>query len=65
MHLNDLREKEIEALTTQANDLQIENPSNLKKHELHFFNKFYFEKILEDQTFFGHKSTLVVPRKII
>jgi transcription termination factor Rho len=36
MHLNDLREKDIAELTTMAEELQIENPSNLKKHELIF-----------------------------
>ncbi len=36
MHLNDLREKDIAELTQMAEDIQIENPSNLKKHELIF-----------------------------
>jgi transcription termination factor Rho len=36
MHLNDLREKDIAELTTMAEEIQIENPSNLKKHELIF-----------------------------
>lgn len=36
MHLNDLREKEIDELNTLAESMEIENPSNLKKHELIF-----------------------------
>ncbi len=36
MHLNDLREKDIAELTQMAEEIQIENPSNLKKHELIF-----------------------------
>lgn len=36
MHLNDLREKAIADLITLAEELQIENPGNQKKHELIF-----------------------------
>lgn len=36
MHLNDLREMEISELNELAVDLEIENPGNLKKHELIF-----------------------------
>lgn len=36
MHLNDLREKDMVELTQMAENLNIENPSNLKKHELIF-----------------------------
>lgn len=36
MHLNDLRAKSIEELTTMAEAHEIENPANLKKHELIF-----------------------------
>ncbi len=36
MHLNDLREKEINELNTLAESMDIENPSSLKKHELIF-----------------------------
>ncbi|MBT7610663.1 MAG: transcription termination factor Rho [Bacteriovoracaceae bacterium] len=36
MHLNDLREKEIKELSKIAEEMKIENPSTLKKHELIF-----------------------------
>ncbi len=36
MHLNDLREKEINELAKMAADLEIENPGAMKKHELIF-----------------------------
>ncbi len=36
MHLNDLREKDIEELTRMATDAEIENAAGLKKHELIF-----------------------------
>lgn len=36
MHLTDMREKDIEELTKMAEEAQIENPANLKKHELIF-----------------------------
>jgi len=36
MHLNDLREKDIKELTKMAEEMQIENPSGLKRHELIF-----------------------------
>ena len=36
MHLNELREKDIKTLTQMSQDLKIENPSGMKKHELIF-----------------------------
>lgn len=36
MHLNDLREKEIKELNIMAEEMKIENPSNMKRHELIF-----------------------------
>jgi transcription termination factor Rho len=36
MHLNDLREKEIKELSKLAEEMQIENPSSMKKHEVIF-----------------------------
>lgn len=36
MHLNDLREMEISELTKMATELKIENPGNMKKHEVIF-----------------------------
>ena len=36
MNLSDMREKDIEELTKLAEEAQIENPANLKKHELIF-----------------------------
>jgi transcription termination factor Rho len=36
MNLSDMRQKEIEELTKLAEEAQIENPANLKKHELIF-----------------------------
>lgn len=36
MHLNDLREKEIKELSKMAEEMQIENPSSMKKHEVIF-----------------------------
>jgi transcription termination factor Rho len=36
MHLNDLRENDIKQLSKIAEDMSIENPSTLKKHELIF-----------------------------
>ncbi|MCO4793553.1 MAG: Rho termination factor N-terminal domain-containing protein, partial [Bacteriovoracaceae bacterium] len=36
MHLNDLREKDPKDLTKMAEEMKIENPSSMKKHELIF-----------------------------
>jgi len=36
MNLSEMREKDIEELTAMAEEAQIENPANLKKHELIF-----------------------------
>jgi transcription termination factor Rho len=36
MHLNDLREKNIEELSKMATDAEIENAAGMKKHEIIF-----------------------------
>lgn len=36
MHLNDLREKEIEELTNMATDMGVENPGSMRRHEVIF-----------------------------
>ncbi len=36
MHLNDLREKDINELSTMAEEMGIDNPGSMKKHELIF-----------------------------
>ncbi len=36
MHLNELREKDIKKLTQMAEDLKVENPGGMKKHEIIF-----------------------------
>ena len=59
MHLNDLREKEIEELTTMAEELQIENPSNLKKHELIFAILKATAK--DDKAIFGNGVLEILP----
>jgi transcription termination factor Rho len=59
MHLNDLREKDIAELTTMAEDLQIENPSNLKKHELIFAILKATAK--EDKGIFGNGVLEILP----
>ncbi|MFA6238371.1 MAG: transcription termination factor Rho [Bacteriovorax sp.] len=59
MHLNDLREKDIAELTTMAEDIQIENPSNLKKHELIFAILKATAK--EDKGIFGNGVLEILP----
>ncbi len=59
MHLNDLREKEIAALTTMAEEIQIENPSNLKKHELIFAILKATAK--DDKAIFGNGCLEILP----
>jgi len=59
MHLNDLREKDIAELTTMAEELQIENPSNLKKHELIFAILKATAK--EDKGIFGNGVLEILP----
>ena len=59
MHLNELREKEIAELTTQAEELQIENPSNLKKHELIFAILKATAK--DDKAIFGNGVLEILP----
>ena len=59
MHLNELREKEIAELTTMAEDLQIENPSNLKKHELIFAILKATAK--DDKAIFGNGVLEILP----
>lgn len=59
MHLNDLREKDIAELTQMAEDIQIENPSNLKKHELIFAILKATAK--EDKGIFGNGVLEILP----
>ena len=59
MHLNDLREKDIAELTTMAEDIQIENPSNLKKHELIFAILKATAK--DDKAIFGNGVLEILP----
>jgi len=59
MHLNDLREKDIAELTTMAEELQIENPSNLKKHELIFAILKATAK--DDKSIFGNGVLEILP----
>lgn len=59
MHLNELREKDIAELTTMAEDLQIENPSNLKKHELIFAILKATAK--DDKAIFGNGVLEILP----
>jgi transcription termination factor Rho len=59
MHLNDLREKDIAELTTMAEELQIENPSNLKKHELIFAILKATAK--DDKAIFGNGVLEILP----
>jgi transcription termination factor Rho len=59
MHLNDLREKDIAALTTMAEELQIENPSNLKKHELIF--AILKATVKDDKAIFGNGVLEILP----
>lgn len=59
MHLNDLREKDIAELTTMAEELQIENPSNLKKHELIFAILKATSK--DDKAIFGNGVLEILP----
>ncbi len=59
MHLNDLREKEIAELTTMAEEIQIENPSNLKKHELIFAILKATAK--DDKAIFGNGVLEILP----
>lgn len=59
MHLNDLREKDIAELTTMAEEIQIENPSNLKKHELIFAILKATAK--EDKGIFGNGVLEILP----
>jgi transcription termination factor Rho len=59
MHLNDLREKDIAELTTQAEEIQIENPSNLKKHELIFAILKATAK--DDKAIFGNGVLEILP----
>ncbi|MBP9680301.1 MAG: transcription termination factor Rho [Bacteriovorax sp.] len=59
MHLNDLREKDIAELTTMAEEIQIENPSNLKKHELIFAILKATAK--DDKSIFGNGVLEILP----
>ena len=59
MHLNDLREKDIAELTSMAEELQIENPSNLKKHELIFAILKATAK--DDKAIFGNGVLEILP----
>jgi transcription termination factor Rho len=59
MHLNDLREKDIAELTTMAEELQIENPSNLKKHELIF--AILKATVKDDKAIFGNGVLEILP----
>ncbi len=59
MHLNDLREKVIAELTTMAEELQIENPSNLKKHELIF--AILKATVKDDKAIFGNGVLEILP----
>ena len=59
MHLNELREKDIAELTTMAEELQIENPSNLKKHELIFAILKATAK--DDKAIFGNGVLEILP----
>ncbi|MBC7714806.1 MAG: transcription termination factor Rho [Rhizobacter sp.] len=59
MHLNDLREKDIAELTTMAEEIQIENPSNLKKHELIFAILKATAK--DDKAIFGNGVLEILP----
>lgn len=59
MHLNDLREKDIAELTSMAEELQIENPSNLKKHELIFAILKATSK--DDKAIFGNGVLEILP----
>jgi transcription termination factor Rho len=59
MHLNELREKDIAELTQMAEDIQIENPSNLKKHELIFAILKATAK--DDKAIFGNGVLEILP----
>lgn len=59
MHLNDLREKDIAELTTMAEDFNIENPSNLKKHELIF--AILKATVKDDNAIFGNGVLEILP----
>ena len=59
MHLNELREKDIAELTAMAEELQIENPSNLKKHELIFAILKATSK--DDKAIFGNGVLEILP----
>ncbi len=59
MHLNDLREKDIAELTTMAEEIQIENPSNLKKHELIF--AILKSTAKDDKSIFGNGVLEILP----
>lgn len=59
MHLNDLREKDIAELTTMAEDFNIENPSNLKKHELIF--AILKSTAKDDNAIFGNGVLEILP----
>jgi transcription termination factor Rho len=59
MHLSDLREKEIEELTKMAEEAQIENPANLKKHELIF--SLLTNKAKDNQEIFGDGVLEILP----
>ena len=59
MHLNDLREKDIAELTTMAEEYHIENPSNLKKHELIF--AILKSTAKDDNAIFGNGVLEILP----
>ena len=59
MHLNDLREMEIKNLTKLAEELEIENPGAMKKHELIF--AILKTKASNDEQIFGGGVLEILP----
>lgn len=59
MHLNDLREKDIEELTRIATESEIENAAGLKKHELIF--ALLTKKSKENEEIFGEGVLEILP----
>ena len=59
MHLNDLREMKIKELNEMATDLNIENPSGMKKHELIF--GILKAKASKDEQIYGGGALEILP----
>ena len=57
MHLNDLRSKKIDELIKTAQELEIENVTNLKRHEI-IFSNWVFSVILQKTIKFLLKNCL-------